>query len=185
MGEDMKKLTLIFALLLLTSCAQNSAGTPQTTVSQTTVQTASVTDAESAVSETGTETAATETEDAGAYSEALAMSAEGGYYAEPFDLEITAPKGCTVYYTTDGSDPDNTKTPYTKPIHLIDRSGADNVISAITGVDPDNNYVPKKVKKANVIRKKKCSTITSKRSGLQKKKKKSGLPLLTHRSGKI
>ncbi|MBQ5316572.1 MAG: CotH kinase family protein [Oscillospiraceae bacterium] len=148
----MKKLTLIFALLLLTSCAQNSAGTPQTTVSQTTVQTASVTDAESAVSETGTETAATETEDAGAYSETLAMSAEGGYYAEPFDLEITAPKGCTVYYTTDGSDPDNTKTPYTKPIHLIDRSGADNVISAITGVDPDNNYVPKKVKKANVIR---------------------------------
>ncbi len=87
------------------------------------------------------------------HSEALVMSAESGFYDAPFDLEITAPAGCTIYYTTDGSIPDSTKTEYKKPITLLNRSVTDNYLSAVKGINPSGDYIPQRsVKKANVIR---------------------------------
>lgn len=40
----------------------------------------------------------------------------GGNYSQPVEVSIaTATEGATVYYTLDGSEPDNTKTPFTVP----------------------------------------------------------------------
>ncbi len=145
----MKKPTLLLALILLTSCSQGAAvtETAQTTLTEQTSENAE------AAQTTQTSAASEEppVEDT-KHSDALQMSAESGYYAEPFELEITAPEGCKIYYTTDGSVPDSTKTLYTKPIKLIDRSPADNVLASIKGINPDGDYIPQSVKKANIIR---------------------------------
>ena len=65
--------------------------------------------------------------------EALAFSYEGGCYEEDFDLEITSLDGGMVYYTVDGSNPVDsaTRIEYKEPIHIADRSGDANVVSAV------------------------------------------------------
>ena len=50
----------------------------------------------------------------------------GGFYDEPFDLTISCPEGCTVFYTTDGSLPTLSSTCYTGPIHIEDISSQPN-----------------------------------------------------------
>ncbi len=46
------------------------------------------------------------------------FSVEGGLYDAPLTLELSAPKGSTIYYTLDCSDPDPLSTPYTGPISI-------------------------------------------------------------------
>jgi len=80
--------------------------------------------------------------------------ASGFYNEKSIKLTIknSDPKA-TIYYTLDGSIPTTNSTIYKKPIVLKNRSNEDNVLSAITGVSPDRDYVPKvRVKKGNVIR---------------------------------
>lgn len=62
----------------------------------------------------------------------VTFSAESGTYADEFQLELDA-GGDTVYYTTDGSNPVDSKSriPYTGPITVTDRKGDANVLSAI------------------------------------------------------
>ncbi len=56
----------------------------------------------------------------------------GGDYAETQTVTIsTSTKGATIYYTTDGSDPDNTSTEYTDPITV----DSDMTIKAIAYKD--------------------------------------------------
>ena len=43
-------------------------------------------------------------------SSVLTFSRESGFYADAFDLSVTAPDGYTVYYTTDCSDPATSRT---------------------------------------------------------------------------
>ena len=55
------------------------------------------------------------------------FSQESGFYAEPFDLTLTAPDGCLIYYTLDGSNPTAESQHYDKPISVYDRTPEANV----------------------------------------------------------
>ena len=65
----------------------------------------------------------------------VGFSAASGIYAEEFSLELTVPSGYDeIYYTTDGSDPATSDTAilYTGALQIKDRSGDENVVSAVT-----------------------------------------------------
>nr|MCR5773809.1 chitobiase/beta-hexosaminidase C-terminal domain-containing protein [Lachnospiraceae bacterium] len=55
------------------------------------------------------------------------LSSASGFYAEPFELTITAGENETIYYSLDGSDPVKHGVPYTEPIHVYDRSEEETV----------------------------------------------------------
>lgn len=82
------------------------------------------------------------------------FSVQSGFYANKFDLEITSDNPeAQIYYTTDGSTPTTESTLYTGPFSVKARSGLANTLSAVTKVNPDEDYVPQgKVDKATVIR---------------------------------
>lgn len=46
------------------------------------------------------------------------INAYSGEYTEPAMIEVDIPEGCKVYYTTDGSEPNNDSTQYTEPISM-------------------------------------------------------------------
>lgn len=62
----------------------------------------------------------------GQYTE-LAFSKESGFYPESFMLEMHAPFGTEIYYTLDGSQPDENAILYTEPILIEDATAHDNV----------------------------------------------------------
>ncbi len=77
-----------------------------------------------------------------------------GFYAEDITLEMNcATDGVKIYYTVDGSVPDDTDNLYTGAITLTNKTNSPNTISKQTGISAGSDYVPKgKVMKANVIR---------------------------------
>jgi len=115
--------------------------------------------------------------------------ASGFYNKKSIQLKIkSADKKATIYYTLDGSIPTVNSTIYKKPITLKNKSNEENVLSAITGVSPDRDYVPKvKVQKGNVIRaiaKLSDGTLTNVVSGtyfvgLNRKKLTNNLPVVS------
>ena len=42
----------------------------------------------------------------------------GGTFTEPFDLQLTADAGCTIHYTTDGTEATAASPVYSAPIHI-------------------------------------------------------------------
>ena len=58
------------------------------------------------------------------------FSHAAGFFDEPFDLSLSGYGDVKIYYTTDGSIPDENATLYTTPIHIENRSGEPNVWSA-------------------------------------------------------
>ena len=90
------------------------------------------------------------------------FSKQGGCYDKEFSLKLSAAKGQTIYYTTDGTDPEtsDTRKKYKEPIKITDRKGDKNVLAAIDPQLISNNYnedkvfLPKDedVDKATVIR---------------------------------
>ena len=58
------------------------------------------------------------------------FSAEGGFYADEFELELKAASGSRIYYTLDGSEPDSESILYEKPILIRSVSEEPNVYSA-------------------------------------------------------
>ncbi len=77
-----------------------------------------------------------------------------GFYADDFDLEMNCgTEGAKIYYTTDGSVPDETDNLYMGAIPLTNKTTTPNILSNQTGTSAGGDYVPRgKVKKANVIR---------------------------------
>ena len=73
---------------------------------------------------------------------AFTFSAESGIYPEEFSLSINIPEGCTVRYTTDGSDPATSQTAliYESEIPITDRKQDKNVVSAVDPVLISGNY---------------------------------------------
>lgn len=61
--------------------------------------------------------------------ESPALSQKSGFYSEGFQLEITVPEGCEVYYTTDGSMPDMSSEKYSGAIEVKDRSDEPDVLA--------------------------------------------------------
>jgi len=115
--------------------------------------------------------------------------ASGFYNEKSIKLKINSsdPKA-TIYYTLDGSIPTTNSIIYKRPVVLKNRSNEDNVLSAITGVSPNRDYVPKvRVKKGNVIRaiaKLSDGTLTNVISGtyfvgLNRKKLTNNLPVVS------
>lgn len=84
----------------------------------------------------------------------VTFSHGSGFYAEDITLEMNcATDGVKIFYTLDGSVPDDTDILYTGAITLTNKSNSPNTISAKTGTSAGGDYIPKgKVKKANVIR---------------------------------
>ncbi len=62
----------------------------------------------------------------------LTFSRESGFYEEPFLLELHAPFGAKIYYTLDGSRPDENALLYTEPILIEDATSHPNVHSMRT-----------------------------------------------------
>ncbi len=77
-----------------------------------------------------------------------------GFYAGPFELTISYPNpDAQIYCTFDGSVPTEDSEPYTGGFVLDNRSGYSNYLSAITGINPNEDYIPGvSVIKGNVIR---------------------------------
>lgn len=48
----------------------------------------------------------------------VVFSHKGGYYTEPVDIVLEAPKGGTIYYTRDGTAPTTESSVYSEPIHI-------------------------------------------------------------------
>ena len=85
------------------------------------------------------------------------FSRVSGFYDDPFQLMILSEEGLSVYYTRDGSIPDETDTLYTGPLEVIDRTLAKNVLSDRTDIIAPNKWGDAmaplmKVDKADVIR---------------------------------
>lgn len=62
------------------------------------------------------------------------FSVEAGTYYNPFNVEIKAEEGATVYYTTDGTEPTAESTEYTEAI-AINEFGTTTTIKAIAVVE--------------------------------------------------
>lgn len=84
----------------------------------------------------------------------VTFSHGSGFYANDITLEMNcATDGVKIFYTLDGSVPDESDILYTGAITLSNKSDSPNTISAQKGISAGSDYTPKgKVKKANVIR---------------------------------
>ena len=85
------------------------------------------------------------------------FSRVSGFYDDPFELMILSEEGLSVYYTRDGSIPDEKDTLYTGPLEVTDRSHEKNVLSDRTDIIAPNKWGDAmaplmKVDKADVIR---------------------------------
>lgn len=71
------------------------------------------------------------------------FSLPGGFYPEEITVEVTAPEGCRIYYTTDGTKPgEDNGTLYEGPVEVTNVCGSPNVYSAVSTVSAYQNYAP-------------------------------------------
>ena len=81
------------------------------------------------------------------------FSHEAGFYDYSFDLELEGYRTYSIYYTTDGSIPDEKSTLYTGPIHIEDATSQPNTLSMRTDIRVSRATPPsEEVKKATIIR---------------------------------
>ena len=87
---------------------------------------------------------------------APSFSCASGFYQREFDLEIFSDEGSSIYYTLDGSAPDEQSILYQNPIHVYDRSGEANIYNMVQNTTYDwkdnNKIISESVPKAFVIR---------------------------------
>ena len=77
-------------------------------------------------------------EQAGPEIPAPEFSQASGFYDDPFELTLLSEEGLSVYYTRDGSIPDETDTLYTGPLEVNDRTHAKSVRSDRTDIIAPN-----------------------------------------------
>ena len=78
---------------------------------------------------------------------------ESGFYEEPFRISITAEEGSSIYYTIDGSVPDQNAALYTGPLEITDRSGEPNrVVSQPNTTRDRSGAISDPVDKGTVVR---------------------------------
>ena len=75
------------------------------------------------------------------------FSCGSGFYSKAFDLTLSAPENCKIYYTTDSSVPTDQSNLYNGPIAIKDISPNENTTHVLAGVTDEQP-----VDKANVIR---------------------------------
>ena len=87
------------------------------------------------------------------YVAAPRFSHTAGFYDEPFDLTLEGYRTYKLYYTTDGSIPDENSIPYIEPIHIEDATAQPNKLSVRTDITINSATPPSEfVKKATIIR---------------------------------
>ena len=79
-------------------------------------------------------------EQAGPEIPAPEFSRVSGFYDDPFELMILSEEGLSVYYTRDGSIPDETDTLYTGRLEVTDRTHEKNVLSDRTDIIAPNKW---------------------------------------------
>ena len=73
----------------------------------------------------------------------LAFSLASGFYPDDMQLTITCTsRNATIYYTLDGSVPDETSLVYTGPMTLTDSNAREDVLMKITGITGGETFVP-------------------------------------------
>lgn len=70
------------------------------------------------------------------------LSAESGFYDQPFMLSMECQEGETIYYTLDGSVPTMQSLVYTEPVQIRDISGQANYYAALPNTSIQGDYVP-------------------------------------------
>lgn len=78
-----------------------------------------------------------------------------GFYSSTFSLNITAPEGSVIYYTTDGSLPTSSSAKFSSPISIKDRSNERAVLTYKRGttVDSGSEQFPNtEFEKATIVR---------------------------------
>lgn len=85
--------------------------------------------------------------------DAPVFGADGGFYAEDFDLYLYSPHGEKIYYTLDGSEPCADSLLYEGPIPITDRTAEANCLVNRGDLAPTRDYAPDfPVDKAVVVR---------------------------------
>ena len=73
----------------------------------------------------------------------VVFSLESGFYEYPMPLELKCPtRGAKIYYTTDGSIPDETDTLYEGTITLMWTTEKDDPMTDVTGITLGETFVP-------------------------------------------
>lgn len=73
----------------------------------------------------------------------LSFSLQSGFYPDDVQLEIRCTsRKATIYYTLDGSIPDETSLVYTGPMTLTDSNAREDVLMKITGITGGETFVP-------------------------------------------
>lgn len=72
----------------------------------------------------------------------VVFSLASGFYEEPITLEVSAPEGTTVYYTLDGTVPDETDLLYQEPIFLDLSTNKPDLLKKIEGTTLDIYDLP-------------------------------------------
>ena len=83
------------------------------------------------------------------------LSHKSGFYDAEFDLQISGEKDTAIYYTLDGSIPDEGSYLYENAVHVYDKSGEENVWNAIPNTTTDwmeEKIDPTPIPKAFIIR---------------------------------
>lgn len=135
---------LLAASMLLSACAEQPAeSTADTTSAETSAAESIAADVQTEPTETLPYTTVTENENVVTPDPTtIAFSAVSGFYAEEFELTITAEEEGEIFYTLDGSDPATSETAiaYTEPVKITSAEGRENVVSAVNPILFSANY---------------------------------------------
>lgn len=84
--------------------------------------------------------------------QAVKFSVPAGFYAESFELELVTEKKDKIYYTLDGSNPDETSFLYEKPILIENKSGSTMRCALDEGIVDWFSYVPTSISMGMVVK---------------------------------